>query len=102
VDRSTAATRPFGRRIVGILAIVGGLVAFAPSCDDSDDDHGHEHGEDLGPNCRDIVDACHYKDDGTDPEISQCHVVGHDGDETECALVLDECVAICEAAPDPS
>jgi hypothetical protein len=47
--------------------------------------------------CREIIEACHYKDDGTDPTISGCHGVAHEGGE--CLAQLDACVAYCEAAP---
>jgi hypothetical protein len=91
------------RRIACMLGVLAAVAWVAPSCNgDADDDHSHDHGEGLGPNCLDIVNACHYKDDGTPGEVNTCHIVGHDGEESECELIRDDCVAACEAAPDPS
>jgi hypothetical protein len=87
-------------RVTCTLGLLGAIAVAAPSCDDDDDGHSHDHDADLGPMCRDIVNACHYKDDGSPGEVSTCHIVGHDGDEDECEEVRDACVAACEAAPE--
>lgn len=84
-----------------MAGVLGACISMMPACDD-DDDHHHGHGDDLGPACRDIVDACHYKDDGRPGEVNMCHVIAHEGDEAECEPIRDECVDACEAAPDPS
>lgn len=47
--------------------------------------------------CDQIIEVCHYKDDGTDPTISACHGVAHEGGD--CLAQLDACVAYCNAAP---
>lgn len=48
--------------------------------------------------CARIVEACHSKDDGSDPTIAECHATGHAG-TTECIDEEAACVAYCEAAP---
>lgn len=49
--------------------------------------------------CTDIIDACHTVDPGTGP-ISVCHELAHELVEADCEPVHDDCVALCEAAPD--
>ena len=92
--------RSFVGRVTCSLGLLVGIGLGAPSCDDDDDGHSHDHGAELGPLCRDIVNACHYKDDGSPGQVNTCHVVGHDGDEDECGEIRDECVEACEAAPE--
>ena len=49
--------------------------------------------------CADIIDACHDVDDGTDPEIVECHETAHDvGTADACDPIRVRCVAACEAA----
>lgn len=55
-------------------------------------------GPDPDAACGKIVEACHPKDDGTDPTISDCHEVGHSG-TAACIEKEAECIAYCEAAP---
>ena len=50
--------------------------------------------------CQEIIDACHYKDDGLGGRIADCHTAGHDGDETGCeAAIADGCLQDCKDAP---
>jgi hypothetical protein len=54
----------------------------------------------LPASCREIVDACHHKDDGNPGEIHECHETGHDvGTDDACKAVHDDCIATCTAAP---
>lgn len=55
-------------------------------------------GPDPNAACGEIVAACHPKDDGSDPMISECHELGHSG-AAECIEQEATCVAYCEAAP---
>lgn len=70
------------------------------------DDHGDDHGAhlafcDLPTVCREIVIACHSKDDATNAEIHECHETGHDvGTAAACGPVHDDCIGTCNAAPD--
>lgn len=92
----------FVTRTVAVAAIAG---AGAAACD-SHDEAGHTHGDgdhldfcELPKVCREIVDACHNKDEGTG-KINECHETGHDvGTESACAAVHDDCIATCNAAP---
>lgn len=50
--------------------------------------------------CRDIVIACHPKDDTTNAQIHNCHETGHDvGTVAACTPIHDSCIQICNAAP---
>ncbi|MEM7152870.1 MAG: hypothetical protein AAF799_08505 [Myxococcota bacterium] len=49
--------------------------------------------------CQIIIDSCHPKDDGSEGQINDCHAIAHDGDAEVCTPMLDECVAVCDAAP---
>jgi hypothetical protein len=83
------------------LSLLGSLVATASlgagmACSDD-----HDDGD--GDACGRILDACHPKDIGVGP-VSACHDIAHDGDEHACehAIDDDDCITICEAAPDPN
>ncbi|MCX4240679.1 hypothetical protein [Paraliomyxa miuraensis] len=50
--------------------------------------------------CGMITDACHAKDDGSDPVINGCHSSAHDGNDEACTNDLQMCLDVCNAAPD--
>ena len=50
--------------------------------------------------CQGIIDACHTKDDGSDAAINDCHSLAHDGDDAACSPRYEECVAVCDEAPE--
>ncbi|RMG96790.1 MAG: hypothetical protein D6705_10320 [Deltaproteobacteria bacterium] len=60
----------------------------------SDDD-----GNDLtnAQACANIIEACHPKDDGSDPVINGCHEKAHDGGD--CLSDYDMCIMACNEAP---
>lgn len=49
--------------------------------------------------CDSIIDACHYKDDGSDEFINNCHANAHDGNDASCSADLQACLDACNAAP---
>lgn len=81
------------KRLLALFAVA----ALFAACGDEHDDHSHSG---LSPDCQAIVDACHMKDDGTDPAISACHTGAHDNKTSECTANKTQCVAACEAAPE--
>jgi hypothetical protein len=91
-------------RLVSALAL--GLCACPGFAGCSEDKATQAHEEyltfcDLPVSCRDIIRACHAKDDTTNAEIHECHETGHDvGTEAACGPVHDSCVTLCNAAPD--
>jgi hypothetical protein len=91
---------------LGLLKPFPALLLLAPlalGCSDDhdhDEDNGDGHTHDDHPECMPIIEACHPKDVG-EGRVNECHTIGHDGTAAECAEVEDECVAVCEAAPDP-
>jgi hypothetical protein len=44
--------------------------------------------------CRVLGELCHEADTGTGP-ASECHELGHIGDDTVCAQEFDSCIATC-------
>lgn len=84
-------------RISVSVPLLGVVLGLALSCttDDGEGDSGAVYPE----ACDAIIDACHTKDDGSDDAISSCHSAAHDADVDECNARLEECVALCDAAP---
>jgi hypothetical protein len=92
-------------RTVMLVAMAG---AWLSACKSDHHEDGHSHGTDyldfctLPPPCRDIVEACHSKDDVSNAEVHECHETAHEqGTESACAAVRDDCVQKCNAAPAP-
>ena len=85
-------TSPKGgiRRLVTAVGFVAGMVA---ACEKKE--------LTIEEACWDIVQACHTKDDGTDPEINGCHEAAH-AETQECVDRHDACIELCNAAPEIS
>lgn len=80
-------------RLLGSFGIAA-LIGFA--CGGNDGEPEPSISEDAA--CDMIVEACHYKDDGTDPMINDyCHLTAHSGGP--CNDRLQECLEYCGAAP---
>lgn len=54
---------------------------------------------DYTGSCAALASRCH---DSTTPLGSECHDLGHDGDEAKCGPRKDACLAECASAPAPS
>jgi hypothetical protein len=72
-----------------LLVPVGFVLGLAGGCEDP---------KTNAEACFEIIEACHVKDDASDPFINGCHENAHyDGD---CLTGLQECVDACNAAPE--
>lgn len=81
-------------RSSSLLSVLGLALGLALAC--STDEGGPAANPEA---CQAIIDACHPKDDGSDPEINGCHAAAHDDETETCNARLEECVALCDAAP---
>ncbi len=76
------------------LPIVGLALGFYAGCTGSSSETPVDNA------CEGIIEACHTKDDGSVENINDCHTVGHDGVEADCQAQYQDCVALCDAAPE--
>lgn len=95
---------PFASKLAVLVALAGGALGACNSSDAAKAaDAGYPEHIDfcaLPVSCREIVLACHPKDDGTNKEINDCHETAHDkGTDSACKAVQADCVAKCNAAP---
>jgi hypothetical protein len=74
------------------VLFIGFLCGLVLGC--SEDDDGPTNDE----ACKQVIEACHPKDDGSDPIINGCHETAHL--EGDCLTDLQMCLEACEAAPD--
>lgn len=81
-------------------AVVVGLGLLAGCGDDHshDEDDGHPHDE-YTEACQAIIDACHDVDDGSDPDIAECHNEwAHENVDAKCEAEGERCIGLCEEA----
>lgn len=94
-------------KILGlVLTSTALLFAGAFGCSDDGDDSGSSSGNQSSGGsggsghqhegaCGEIEEACAGKDDGSDPEITACHALAHDGPEETCEAMEEECIEHC-------
>lgn len=82
-------------KISTLLSVLGVALGLALACTS---EGGGSSASDPEA-CQAIIDACHPKDDGSDEAINGCHSAAHDDDTETCNARLEECVALCDAAP---
>lgn len=58
------------------------------------DDEGSPH-DDLEPDCKAIVDACHSVDPGSGP-AHECHEIGEANNAARCTEHLPSCRSACQ------
>ncbi|MCA9599672.1 MAG: hypothetical protein KC776_40465, partial [Myxococcales bacterium] len=90
------------RKVLVLLA----MAALSGGCssDDSSSGSGGTSGSGgsgggSAVNCGAIMDVCMPKDDGTPGDVHDCHMLAHEGVDTDCAAQKDTCVSTCNAAP---
>jgi hypothetical protein len=82
-----------------VCAAVIGLCVLSGCGDDHSHDEGDGHHDDYTEACQAIIDACHDIDDGTDPDIAECHAEwAHENDDAMCVSEGERCIGLCEAA----
>lgn len=47
--------------------------------------------------CEDLATTCHGHDQGS-ALVTECHLIGHDGDREACSARHHECIAACQQA----
>lgn len=72
------------------------LLAGAAACgDDKDKDtESEESAVSLSPDCAEIMEACHPKDEGTG-HIHECHEIAHSNETEMCTEMKEHCLSIC-------
>ncbi len=80
-------------RFFSILALT--ILSWPLAC--KSDDGGDTNGLSNEEACQNIIEACHTKDDGSDPVINGCHENAHDGGD--CLKDYDMCLKACNDAP---
>ncbi len=81
-------------RRISLLSVAAFFGALVAACTDNGS-------ETVKGACKQIVEACHPKDDGSDETISGCHTLAHDneGNDAACSGQLQMCLDVCNAAP---
>jgi hypothetical protein len=70
-----------------------GLLLLALSGCGDDEDSPHDN---LSPNCKAIVDACHEADPGEEGAAHQCHETGEANNAGQCTEALPNCLSVCQ------